>query len=339
MWLSKWLIGSRKWLAVVLVIFGAPVHAASDVDWLRYKQRFVHADGRVVDTGNQNISHSEGQGFGMLFAVAYDDRQAFERLWHWTQDNLRNETTGLFCWKYNPNVADPIEDRNNASDGDVLIAWALLKASKRWNQPQYLQASDQILRSLLTHNIIDFAGKKVMLPGTVGFTFPSSITLNPSYFIYPAWQDFLAHTHLLDLQSLIDDTLQLMLDINWGNHKIATDWVTLYIDGTTSPAAQWPARASYDAIRVPVYIGWHNPSHPLMSRWQDLFSGYDRSNTPAWETVTGDQKAGYPMSGGLLAVRDFTMGELSPSSTKVSDQDDYYSASLKLLVKLTSSGY
>ncbi|CAH0526207.1 glycosyl hydrolase family 8 [Vibrio hippocampi] len=328
-----------KWLVIFMAALVLPVHAASDTDWLRYKQRFIQADGRVVDTGNQNISHSEGQGFGMLFAVAFDDPQTFEQLWKWTQATLHDEATGLFYWKYNPNAATPIEDKNNASDGDVLIAWALLKAGQQWDQRHYLQASDKILRALLKHNIVDFAGKKVMLPGSHGFTFASSMTLNPSYFIYPAWQDFFARTRLYDLQTLIDDTQQLMLDIDWGKRKIATDWITLYADGTTSPATQWPARASYDAIRVPVYIAWRNPDHPILARWQALFSPYNRLTTPAWEMVSGNQKADYPMSGGLLAVRDFTMGELSPSSTHISRYEDYYSASLKMLVKLADTGF
>ena len=42
--------------------------------WRAYKARFVTAQGRVVDTANGLVSHSEGQGYGMLLAVAADDR-------------------------------------------------------------------------------------------------------------------------------------------------------------------------------------------------------------------------------------------------------------------------
>lgn len=48
--------------------------------WQSYKARFVTAQGRVVDTGNGNISHSEGQGYGMLLAVAANDRETFNDL-------------------------------------------------------------------------------------------------------------------------------------------------------------------------------------------------------------------------------------------------------------------
>src|SRR5487761_2690925 len=57
--------------------------------WQDWSKRFVRPSGRVVDTGNHGISHSEGQGYGMLLAVAAGDRPAFDRLWAWTRANLQ----------------------------------------------------------------------------------------------------------------------------------------------------------------------------------------------------------------------------------------------------------
>ncbi len=90
--------------------------------WDTYKSRFLQSDGRIIDTGNNNVSHTEGQGYGMLLAVAYDDRAAFDRLWKWTRTTLRNPQNDLFYWRYIPGAQDPVADKNNASDGDVLIA-------------------------------------------------------------------------------------------------------------------------------------------------------------------------------------------------------------------------
>lgn len=55
-------------------------------------------------------------------AVANNDRPAFDKLWQWTDNTLRNKSNGLFYWRYNPVAPDPIADKNNASDGDTLIA-------------------------------------------------------------------------------------------------------------------------------------------------------------------------------------------------------------------------
>ncbi|MEG9529489.1 MAG: glycosyl hydrolase family 8, partial [Hyphomicrobiales bacterium] len=46
----------------------------NDTAWRAYRSRFITDQGRVVDTANGQISHSEGQGYGMLLAVAAGDR-------------------------------------------------------------------------------------------------------------------------------------------------------------------------------------------------------------------------------------------------------------------------
>ena len=68
--------------------------------WTAWKARFVTDAGRVVDTGNQGISHSEGQGFGMLLAVAANDRPTFERIWGWTRANRMVRDDQLLAWRW-----------------------------------------------------------------------------------------------------------------------------------------------------------------------------------------------------------------------------------------------
>jgi len=70
-------------LAVIAGVLALAANAA-DSDWERFRKSFVETDGRVVDTGQARISHSEGQGFTMLFAVHYDDRATFDRIWQWS---------------------------------------------------------------------------------------------------------------------------------------------------------------------------------------------------------------------------------------------------------------
>ncbi len=326
-----------KVLLIVMVM--VPSALATSLDWKPFKTRFMASDGRILDTGNHNVSHTEGQGFSMLFAVAANDKASFDKIWGWTKAHLNDPKTGLFYWRYNPIIADPIEDKNNASDGDILIAWALLKAGTRWDNKAYLAESDRIVRALLDHTVIDFAHHKVMLPGRHGFTAKDSITLNPSYFIFPAWRDFAKRSYLANLWTLINDSQQLLAEIDWGREKIPTDWITLYANGKTAPAKKWPARVSYDAIRVPLYMKWDQANNPLLSRWQSWFSRYSRLSMPAWENMIDHQVANYPMRGGLLAVRDYTMGQLSQEATKIKTSDDYYSASLKLLSALADEGF
>src|SRR5437870_11246021 len=89
------------WLArallCVVVAAGGPGACGADTDWETFRQEFVDA-GRVVDTGQDRISHSEGQGFAMLFATHYDDRATFDALWQWTQRNLQVRQDALLAW-------------------------------------------------------------------------------------------------------------------------------------------------------------------------------------------------------------------------------------------------
>ncbi|MGL4726861.1 MAG: glycosyl hydrolase family 8 [Scandinavium sp.] len=301
--------------------------------WESFKSRFVMPDGRVVDTGNGNVSHTEGQGFAMLMAVNLNDRPTFDKLWQWTNATLKNKDNGLFYWRYNPVAADPITDKNDATDGDMMIAWALLKAQKQWRENSYGIASDEITRALLKHTVITYAGYKVMLPGANGFNLNSYINLNPSYFIFPAWKAFADRTHLVAWRDLQRDGQKLLGNMGWGNARLPTDWVSLSADGKMKPADQWKPRMSYDAIRIPLYIRWQDPQSALLTPWKAWWGRYQREKTPAWVNVLSNETSPYPMNGGLLAVRDFTMG-INSGEPQITAQDDYYSASLKMLTWL-----
>ena len=293
----------RALATVVVTTMMMLPHAWADTAWESYKSRFMMPDGRIIDTGNGNVSHTEGQGFAMLLAVANNDRPAFDKLWQWTDKTLRNKENGLFYWRYNPVAPNPVADKNDATDGDTLIAWALLRAQQQWHEKSYGSASDAITASLLKSTVVTFAGRQVMLPGAKGFYLNDHLNLNPSYFIFPAWQAFAARTHLTAWRKLQSDGQALLGKMAWGTSQLPSDWVALRADGRMEPAKEWPTRMSFDAIRIPLYVY--------------------------------DEVAPWFMTGGLLAVRDLTLGE-AQAEPQISAQDDYYSASLKLLVWLAN---
>lgn len=318
-------------LLISALIFSPFTHA-NDA-WEIYKARFLMPDGRIIDTGNNNVSHTEGQGFSMLMAVANNDRKTFDQLWNWTNKNLRNPVSGLFYWRYNPASAQPISDKNNATDGDVIIAWALLQAEARWKVSKYGRLSDEITQALMAKSIIDYAGYKVMLPGNEGFYHNSEVVLNPSYFVFPAWNAFAQRSHLQIWQTLITDGQTLLSKMGQDKVNLPADWVSLRADGSLTPAKNWPPRMSYDAIRVPLYLHWYDPTSSLLLPWRVWFSQYPRTATPAWVNVTTGDVAEYMMDGGLLAIRDLTM-DASLNAPQITSKDDYYSASLKMLAWL-----
>ncbi|WP_067700314.1 MULTISPECIES: glycosyl hydrolase family 8 [unclassified Erwinia] len=323
----------RTSLILLLLAIGCAQASAAD-GWSTFKTRFMTSDGRIQDTGNNNVSHTEGQGYAMLMAVWYNDRSSFDGLWRWTQQHLKNPQNGLFYWKYTPDSARPIADSNNASDGDVLIAWALLKAGQKWHNKAYLDASDQIQRAIISHNVVTFGGYTVMLPGSQGFNKTSYVVLNPSYFLFPAWRDFASRSHLKVWDNLIDSGMSLLSKMRFGETDLPVDWVALNADGTVAPATDWPPRFSYDAIRIPLYLYWYDSQSLQLVPFQRFWMNFSRLQTPAWIDVMSNSRAPYAMAGGLLAVRDLTLNETGNISDRLDNSEDYYSASLHLLAWL-----
>lgn len=323
----------RAGMILLALVLGMSQASATD-GWSSFKTRFMTSDGRIQDTGNKNVSHTEGQGYAMLMAVYYNDRSSFDNLWRWTQKNLSNPNNGLFYWKYTPGASDPVSDRNNASDGDVLIAWALLKAGNKWNVPAYLQASDRLQKAIVDRNVITFAGRTIMLPGAQGFNKTSYVILNPSYFVFPAWRDFAARSHLQVWNALINDGTQLLSEMRFGDSGLPLDWVAMNADGSMAPATAWPPRFSYDAIRVPLYLHWYDPASLQLVPFQRFWMNFQRLQTPAWIDVLSNNKAPYNMAGGLLSVRDLTLDDTGYLNDSLSASEDYYSASLHLLTWL-----
>ncbi|MCU5773836.1 glycosyl hydrolase family 8 [Erwiniaceae bacterium BAC15a-03b] len=319
-------------MLLVLSLISAQSLAADG--WSSYKSRFLAADGRIRDTANNNVSHTEGQGFAMLLAVDNNDRQTFDRLWQWTRTHLTNPQNGLFYWRYNPEASDPVVDKNNASDGDVLIAWALLRGGEKWQVADYLQQSDKIQRAIVSHDVITFANRTLMLPGAQGFNKNTYVIINPSYFLFPAWRDFARRSHLQVWTQLINDGFALLGEMNFGASALPLDWVALNADGSMAPAIAWPSRFSYDAIRIPLYIWWYDKQSLRLVPFQRFWANYSRLQTPAWINVSSNEAAPYNMAGGLLAVRDLTMGDSAQLSDTLDASEDYYSASLRLLVWL-----
>ena len=58
-------------------------------DWLTFKRLYLSEDGRVIDRSvPQQITTSEGQSYGLFFALVANDREGFAKILKWTQDNL-----------------------------------------------------------------------------------------------------------------------------------------------------------------------------------------------------------------------------------------------------------
>jgi len=306
----------------------AQSHCQSDMDmWVTFKNSFINANGRVIDNGNQNISHSESQGYGMLIAEYFEDKVTFDRIWRWTKANLQRKDDNLFSWKWQ--LKKPhIPDRNNASDGDILIAWALLRADKQWpNQGYDSRARNIILELQATH--IKMAGEdKILLPGSYGFSFKDRIIINPAYWVYPALNDFSRYSQQWSILSR--SGLSILSKTLDDRHKLVPEWLE-YRSGRWKPASDFGSTFGYSNYRIPLYIVWAGKSHAINKnfiKWLD--------NESAWVDIRSGEKANYPPPDGAMAIAQLVeSANCSPNDRKgisvMPKGKDYYSDSLVLL--------
>lgn len=324
--------------ALLAVLLLAPFQGACAMKdqegWSAFKAAYVAADGRVVDTGNGGVSHSEGQGYGMLLAEAHGDRATFDQLWGWTGVNLMRQDVRLFRWRYDPRAVQAVADPNNATDGDIFIAWALLRASKRWNEQSYAADSKAIRTAIAQRLVAEIGGRQVLLPGLDGFRQKDAVIYNPSYFVLPALQDFAAADPGGPWARLIRDGLTVARDAGFGQESLPADWVRIDVSGAVAPDPGRPPRFGFDAVRAPLYLVWGGvadqaPATTAARFWR-RYEGADWP-PPAWIDIQTGDKAPFPLSPGGQAVArlvaDLPKQKLEPA------REDYYSAALGLLAE------
>lgn len=312
-------------------------------EWAKFRDRFVTEDGRVLDTGNKAVSHTEGQGWAMLFAEAADDRASFAKLWDWTRSKLQRRDNSLFSWRYDPaDGKKPVADANDASDGDILIAWALIRAAHRWHEGAYEHAAHRIVSDIRRRLLATAPEGLVLLPGSRGFKDKDGTTVvNPSYYIYPALRDFARLEPSPEWARLRAAGLRLLADGRFGRWGLTPDWIDIDKKGSLSPAAKFPARFGFEAIRVPLYLIWgREASAERLASYLDYWNDFGPKPAPAWTDVNDNSLAPYAGSTGFQAVTQLARGYGQadpPSLPGIADKDDYYSASLTLLAALAQS--
>lgn len=229
--------------------------AVAAEDWARYEASFLDASGRIVDNGNGGISHSEGQGYGLLLAYLAGDRAGFELIWRFTLDQLLLRDDGLAIWKWDPDARPHTPDANNASDGDILIAYALALAGRDWRRADYLARATRMARSLLDECVIRHDGRTLLMPAVSGFSAEERAgapVINLSYWIFPAFPVLAALVPDPRWGELADSGREMIASAAFGVRKLPADWTAAA--SVPAPAPGFPAEFGYNAVRIPLYL-------------------------------------------------------------------------------------
>lgn len=323
---------ARLLAAMMALTIALPAAAAVPAEaWNLYRQKFVMADGRVVDDANGNISHSESQGYGLLLAYLAGDRTTFARILAFTRTEMLIRDDGLSAWRWDPNASPHITDINNASDGDLLIAYALALAGAGWNMPSYTAAARQLARTLAKVALLKRNGEIWLMPGVHGFSEkdrPDGPVVNPSYWIFEA---FPVMARLTGDQSWLQvkATGLRLLDSVAKTKTPPAEWLS--VKAGPKPAEGFPAQFSYNAIRIPLYLlraGLVEPARfgPIRTAWANGTATIDLRNGA---TVDPLPDPGYRILAASIACA--LDGTPVPAELKTFEPTLYYPSTIHLL--------
>ncbi len=326
---------------------GKPIYEA-------YKANFIQKDGRVIDTFQKDFSHSEAQAFGLLLALKFNDQETFDKILRWTQNNLQlRRSDHLLCWSWGRRAQGSwiVRDYNNASDGDILAAWALLKAEKKWHEPIYRKEALAIIRDIRSLLFVKIEGRPILLPGYSGFVKDGGkVEYNPSYFIPAAFQAFAQAGDMPSFwQGAIENGFRLQQKASFGRFSMPANWVIIDRSATGIPP-QRPGRYGYDAVRIWLYTsqwmetrGMSSPAARCMEGLENFLLFFEHGKwIPAEVSMkdnfvsTEDAPAGFYM---IYSRAMNTKGNIKLAQRlkhraieKINEEkDNYYSCSLFLL--------
>lgn len=272
-----WLVRASMRGALACWLAGVALTSAAATcpwpDWDAFRRNTISQDGRVIDAStDQQVTVSEGQAYGLFFALVANDRATFDRLLAWTENNLAQGDliAHLPAWIWGKRTEDEqagtwgVIDRNPASDADVWIAYTLLEAGRLWKERRYTALGTLIARRVLREETAVLPGLgRTLLPGPVGFQPAADVwRLNPSYVPLPVMRRL---AKLLgddsNWKTLLDTSARLVVDT--APRGFSPDWVEYRKGRGFFPDTQTQAGGSYNAIRVYLWAGMMASGDPL----------------------------------------------------------------------------
>lgn len=231
--------------------------------WQAYRDRFIQADGRVIDWESDQRTTSEGQAYALLRAVLVDDPSTFAQVLNWSEVNLARRQSGrkapldqLWTWKWGrqANGQWGTIDGNFASDADIDACYALILAAIRWKRPEYRQLAQRKLADLWQHSTAVIQGQRYLLPGpALAFQRQDVVTFNPSYLAPYAFRLFAQVDPDRNWMSLVDSSYAILEQSkSLSQVGLPSDWVGLDVKtgryvGLTKPLF---SQYGFDASRV-----------------------------------------------------------------------------------------
>jgi endo-1,4-beta-D-glucanase Y len=274
-----------------------------------------------------NSTVSEGIGYGMILAVAFDDQHTFDELWKYSQ--LWLDSNGLMNWYINA-AGTSVSGSGAATDADEDMAWALVMADRQWGgkgslDKPYLEYAKSEIKAIWDHEI-DPTNDYFLLAGD---TWGGTIVFNASYFAPTEFRVFGEVTgdtagwgHVIDTGYSI-----LAKSLNSASGNATNGLVPAWCDANGAPKSPPNGSATnyqYDSARIPFRIGldycWYGEARAktYLAKVSQFFAGvgaskivdgYDLDGTPHPDpdsAQNGPQSAVFVGSAAVGAMHDAT---------------------------------
>ena len=316
----------RAWMPGVcaLLLSAAPAASMADwSDWDAFASRFLQADGRIIDLTFEGKSTSEGQSYGLFFALVANRRQQFESIYHWTSNNLAG---GKLCahlpawhWGRRPDGTWGVKDENPAADGDIWLAYTLIEAGRLWKAPEFSDCGRGMLGQVREKEVTDAgASGPVLLPGPYGFVLQDGrFRVDPSYVPGFVFARFAAVDQQGPWAAIASGMSHALLQT--ATAGVAPDLLVLGKDGSSALDADTNGVGSYDAIRIYLWAGmWKDGSAPLLAPFKH-YAELTRSQGSPPEKV--DARTGQPIKSDSGYSPIGFSGALLPYLRAIGDED------------------
>ena len=262
-----------------------------------WKQAWVAScgDGSLrVKWDDESRTVSEGIGYGMLLAAAWNDRETFDGLSLYFQKHIN--TNGMMGWI---GTCDNTEDSGSAADADLDAAMALLMADCAWPGQGYGDDATQLIGALRDNLLMDDGGHVFLCAGDgwSGDCCGNASYQTPAY--YRAFGEHVGDAAFWNAAA--DDSYYYLNANNNQSTGLVSDWMDP--DSLRCDAKGWGDYHGWDASRVPWrvatdYIWWGDTQ---AQEYSNVVASFVQSNggipsTCQGYTLDGSQCDGTPVA-------------------------------------------
>lgn len=177
----------------------------------------------------------------------------------------------------------------------------------------------------------------VLIPGLEGFDKAGALTVNLSYWVFPAFPELARADPAPQWDELARNGIDMLQYSYFGRWRLPPDWLKL--DDPVAPGGPAPERFGFDAVRIPLYLVWSKrETEKLLQPYRDFWAYFAGARVlPAFTNLRDDSVDTHGASTGIRAIAQLVAEHPRANAARLpalESGETYYSAVLLLLAKM-----